>query len=114
MKQFMLIFGLMTLAGFCQAIEMPQSAKERGCTACHTIDRKLIGPAWIDVSRRYRDMRDSKDVFEQLVKKVSLGGHGNWGDIPMAANDPMGRHRDEIVALVKFVLSLSDQLPEKK
>ncbi len=114
MKQFMLMFGLMTLAGFCQAIEMPPSAKVRGCTACHTIDHKRIGPAWIDISRRYREMRDSKDVFEQLVKKVSLGGHGNWGDIPMAANDPMGKHREEIVALVKFVLDLSDQLPEKK
>ena len=114
MKQFMLIVGLMMLAGFCEAIEMPQNAKERGCTACHTIDHKLIGPAWIDISRRYRDMRGSKDVFEQLVKKVSVGGHGNWGDIPMAANDPMGKHREEIIALVKFVLDLSDQLPEKK
>jgi len=114
MKQFMLLIGLMTLTSFCLAVDMPQSAKERGCTACHTIDRKFIGPAWIDISRRYRDVRNSKVVFDQLVKKVSLGGQGNWGDIPMAANDAMGRHREEIMALVKFVLDLSDQLPEKR
>lgn len=114
MKRFTLILSMVTLMGSCQAMEMPQSAKARGCTACHTIDRKFIGPAWIDVSRRYRDVRESKDVFDQLVKKVSLGGRGNWGDIPMAANDPVGRHREEIIALVRYILDLSDQIPENK
>ncbi len=114
MKRLMLSVGLVAVTGYCQAIEMPPSAKTIGCTDCHAIDRKVVGPAWMDISKRYRDVRGSRDVFEQLVKKVSVGGRGNWGDIPMAPNDPMGKHREEIVALVKFVLDLSDQLPENR
>ena len=114
MKRIMLFLGLTALAGSCLAIEMPQSAKEIGCPNCHAIDHKVVGPAWMDVSKRYREKRNDQAFFDQLVKKVSKGGHGNWGDVPMVANDPVGTKHDKIVELVKFVLALSDQLPENK
>jgi len=114
MKHIMLFLGLTALAGSCLAIEMPQNAKEIGCPNCHAIDHKVVGPAWMDVSKRYRDKRNDQAFFDQLVKKVSKGGHGNWGDVPMVANDPAGTRHDKIVELVKFVLALSDQLSENK
>jgi len=90
------------------AIEMPQGAKEIGCSNCHAIDRKVVGPAWADVSKRYRDKRDDPAMLDQLVKKVSKGGRGNWGEVPMAANDPAGTKHEKIVDLVKFILALSN------
>lgn len=112
MKRLTLFLGLMALAGSSIAIEMPQSATEIGCQNCHAIDHKVVGPAWIEVSRRYRDKRNDQAFFDQLVHKVSTGGQGNWGNLPMTPNDPTGKKHDKIVELVKFVLTLSDQLPE--
>lgn len=114
MKRYTLFFALLALAGSSLAIEMPQSANEIGCPNCHAIDHKVVGPAWMDVSKRYRDKRNDPAFFAQLVKKVSKGGSGNWGNIPMVANDPAGKRQDKITQLVKFVLALSDQLPENQ
>jgi len=51
-----------------------------GCIACHAIDKKVVGPAFRDVSAKYRDQ---PDVEERLEAKVKNGGAGAWGDIPM-------------------------------
>ncbi len=114
MKRFLLSLSLMTLTGSALALQtdMPKLAQDLGCVNCHAIDHKVVGPAWIDVSKRYRDGRNDPTTISTLVKKVSKGGAGNWGDVPMVANDPVGKRQDKIQELVKFVLSLSDQLPE--
>jgi cytochrome c len=39
--------------------------------------------------------------------KVSKGGSGNWGTMPMPANDPTGKKQDDIKALVKFIAGLA-------
>ncbi len=113
MKKLNLIAALL-LSGTAHAVEMPQSAKDIGCSNCHAIDQTVVGPAWMDVSKRYRDGRSSDAVLKQLVKKVSRGGSGNWGNVPMVGSDPTGARHDEVVELVKFILALSDQAPEKK
>ncbi len=101
--------ALLGLSGTCHAIDMPQSAKEMGCQSCHAIDHPVVGPAWLDVAKRYRNKRGNPATFNQLVTKVSMGGEGNWGDMPMAPTDPLGKQRGKIEDLVKFVLSLPDQ-----
>lgn len=111
MKRIVPLLGLVIATGSCVAIEMPQAAHEIGCPNCHAIDHKVVGPAWMEVSKRYRDNRTDAAFVDRLVKKVSKGGSGNWGDVPMVANDPVGARHDKIVELVKFVLSLSDQKP---
>lgn len=78
-------------------------AQKSNCLACHSIDKKIVGPAWMDVSRRYHGM---EDVEEKLVVKVSTGGHGNWGNMPMPALAPDVKEED-IRALVRFVLGLA-------
>ncbi len=113
MKRILLCAALGGFGNMGLAAEMPALAEELGCVNCHAIDRKVTGPAWAEVSKRYRTKRDDPAFVEQLAKKVSRGGSGNWGDLPMIANDPAGAKHDKIVELVKFVLSLSD-LPEYK
>jgi cytochrome c len=111
MKNFLLFLCLAASAKMCMAIEMPQRAKGIGCPNCHAIDHKVVGPAWMEVSKRYRNDRNSPELINRLVKKVSHGGSGNWGNVPMVANDPIGTKHDDIEYLVKFILSLSDRLP---
>lgn len=111
MKKAILLISL--LAGTTHAAEMPQGAKDMGCTNCHAIDHKVVGPAWMDVAVRYHG-RNGGAALSQLVKTVSQGGYGEWGDLPMAPTDPTGARRDQIVTLVKFILSLADEPPARQ
>ncbi len=114
MKRYLCTLGLLTLAGACFADEakVPPLAEESGCTRCHAIDAKVVGPSWIEIAQRYGDKRNDPATIEALVQKVSKGGAGNWGDIPMVPNDPVGKRQDKMLELVKFVLSLSVPAPE--
>ncbi len=100
--------GLTMLAGGVTALaaDMPASATAAGCVACHKIDQKLIGPAWQDVSARYKGDPAAR---EALIEKVKKGGAGNWtevtGGIPMPPNSPRVSDAD-ITALVDFILAL--------
>ena len=94
---------------------MPALAKKHTCTDCHAIDRKIVGPAWIDVSKRYKGIAEYEykgkkyPLVEGLVMKVSKGGSGNWGPMPMPINDPSGAKQADIRELVQFILSLAKQ-----
>ncbi|HKB60502.1 MAG TPA: c-type cytochrome [Gallionellaceae bacterium] len=108
--------GLM-VAGSAMAVEMPPLAHKLNCTTCHAIDHKIVGPAWKDVAERYTGHGvktytyngKTYPLIEGLVMKVSRGGSGNWGSMPMPANDPTGAHKDEITELVKFEQSLAEK-----
>ena len=86
--------------------EMPALALQSGCTGCHAIDSKLVGPAWMDVADRYRDDPQGR---QKLIEAVKNGGAGNWidqtGGIPMPANFPQVSQED-IETLVDFILAL--------
>jgi len=81
-------------------------AKKSGCLACHSIDKKIVGPAWQEVAARYIDDQQAR---EKLISKVSKGGKGNWtevtGGAPMPPYSPRVTDAD-IETLVDFVLSL--------
>ncbi|MBI4808492.1 MAG: c-type cytochrome [Nitrosomonadales bacterium] len=93
--------GLM-VAGSAMAAEMSPLAKKNGCTACHTIDKKLIGPAYMDVAKKYKG---DAGAAAKLEAKVAKGGSGVWGTMPMPPNSPKVPEA-EIKELVKWVLSL--------
>jgi cytochrome c len=103
--------GLM-IAGGAMAAEMPAEAKELNCVACHAIDKKVVGPAWADVGKKYKGATEFEyngkkyPLVEGLVMKVSKGGSGHWGSMPMPANDPTGAKKDKIEKIVKFELGL--------
>jgi cytochrome c len=58
-------------------------AKAKNCFACHTVDKKIVGPAYKDVAKKYAS---DKGAAERLAKKVREGGVGVWGSVPMPAN----------------------------
>ena len=101
--------------GGATTVEMPALAKELNCVACHAIDHKVVGPAWRDVANKYTGQGVTKYTYqgkeypliEGLVMKVSKGGAGNWGTMPMPANDPTGVRKEKIIELVKFEQSLA-------
>ena len=76
--------------------------QKNGCTACHAIDKKVVGPAYKDVADKYRS---DSGAAAKLVEKVKKGGSGVWGAVPMPPNSPQVSDAD-IQADVKYILSL--------
>jgi cytochrome c len=75
--------------------------KKDGCAACHSIDKKIVGPAYIDVANKYRS---TKDAPAMLAKKVKEGSVGAWGQIPMPPNAAVAPA--DITELVTWILQL--------
>lgn len=75
-------------------------AKAKNCTACHAVDKKLVGPAYKDVAAKYAS---DSDAAAKLAGKIIKGGVGVWGQIPMPANPQVSQADAE--ALAKWVLS---------
>ncbi|MEC9483392.1 MAG: c-type cytochrome [Halomonas sp.] len=57
--------------------------KTKVCAACHAIDTKLVGPAYVDVAAKYAGQDDAVAV---LVDSIMNGSQGKWGAIPMSPN----------------------------
>jgi cytochrome c len=98
----MAVAGMM-VAGSAMAADMPALAKKNGCSACHSIDKKMVGPAWMDVSKKYKGQAGAE---AKLVAKVSKGGSGSWGSMAMPPMDAAGKKQGEIKELVDFILAL--------
>ena len=75
-------------------------ATKSGCTACHAVDKKIVGPAYKDVAAKYKGDKKAQAMLEEKVKK---GGMGVWGQVPMPPNAHV--NDEDIKTLVKWVLS---------
>jgi cytochrome c len=79
-------------------------AKKSNCLACHTADKKLVGPSYQDVAKKYAN---DPAAEARLIEKVKKGGTGAWKDqgitVPMPPNSTV---KDaDIKALVKWILA---------
>ena len=96
--------ALLTLSG--QASADLALAKKSGCLACHSVEKKIVGPAWKDVAAKYKGDASARAA---LIAKVKKGGKGNWtavtGGAPMPPYSPRVADAD-IEKLVDFVLGL--------
>jgi cytochrome c len=50
--------------------------------ACHAVDKKLLGPAYQDVAKKYAGQKEAEAT---LIANIKKGGSGKWGPIPMPA-----------------------------
>ena len=75
-------------------------ATKSACTACHAVDKKLVGPSYQEVAAKYKGNAKAEAM---LVEKVKKGGVGTWGQVPMPPNANV---KDaDVQTLVKWVLS---------
>jgi cytochrome c len=83
------------------ALANEELAKKNACTACHAIDKKLVGPAYKDVAAKYKN---DKGAEAKLFEKVKKGGVGVWGQVPMPPNANV--KDEDVKTLVKWILSI--------
>lgn len=75
-------------------------AKKSNCMSCHQVDKKLVGPSYQDVAKKYAGKADAQKMLAEKVKK---GGKGAWGEVPMPPNAAV---KDaDIETLVKWILA---------
>jgi cytochrome c len=74
------------------------------CTTCHAIDRKVIGPSYTDVAKKYEDNPATVDT---LIGKIKNGGSGNWGNIAMTPHPDLPE--EDARTMVKYILSLKNR-----
>ena len=76
-------------------------AKKHQCLACHTLDKKSVGPAYKEIAKKYKGQAG---IEAKLADKVKKGGQGAWGPVPMPPNATVPDA--EIKTLVEWILKL--------
>lgn len=75
-------------------------AKKSNCMSCHVVDKKLVGPSYQDVAKKYAGQKDAE---AKLIDKVKKGGKDVWGPVPMPPNAAV--KDEDIKTLVKWILA---------
>ena len=88
-------------AGNTMAVDMPADGKSK-CGACHSIDKKSVGPAWKDVAAKYKGQADAEKT---LIANITKGGSFGWKMSPMPAKG-LGANDAQIASLAKFIVEL--------
>jgi len=94
------VFTAVRASADVDAAKAKQLAQKYNCLACHSVDKKLVGPAYQDVAKKYKG---DKSAEAKLIAKVKSGGSGVWGQIPMPPNNVTDA---DAKTLVEWVLSL--------
>ena len=88
-------------AGFAIPAQADEAlAKKHNCLACHTVDKKLVGPSYKEIAKKYK----GQNVAATLETKVKKGGQGVWGPVPMPPNAAVPDA--DIKKLVDWILKL--------
>lgn len=98
-------YGAMLALGFSAVLPAAvhasvELAQKNACMACHAIDKKLVGPAYADVAKKYAGQKDAEAA---LVNSIKKGGSGKWGPIPMPAQTALSEA--DAKTLAKWILS---------
>jgi len=73
-------------------------ATKSGCMACHAVDKKVVGPGYQDIAKKYKASDEA-----MLSAKVRKGGSGVWGAIPMPPNATL--KDEDLKTLIKWILA---------
>ncbi|MBI4290828.1 MAG: c-type cytochrome [Betaproteobacteria bacterium] len=76
--------------------------KKAGCSACHSVDKKGVGPAYKDVAKKHKG---DKGAVVMLEKKVRSGGAGAYGPIPMPPTAKEKISDKDLHEMIEWVLS---------
>ncbi len=66
-----------------------------GCTGCHGVDKKILGPGFNDVAAKYKGRADAQAY---LAGKIAQGGSGIWGSVPMPPQPQLSKADADAIA----------------
>ncbi|MGA7749652.1 MAG: c-type cytochrome [Gallionella sp.] len=92
----------LVIAASALAVDMPPEGKAK-CGACHAVDKKIIGPSFMDVSAKYKG---DKDAASKIAASIAKGGSFGWKLGTMPAKG-MGASEAQIKSMSEFIAGLS-------
>jgi cytochrome c len=97
-----ILIAALALLGFgaAQAAELDDAMNKAGCMACHSKDKKIVGPSFKDIAAKYK----GQDVVAKLSEKVRKGGAGSFGPVPMAPTGPDKINDADLKSAVEMIL----------
>ncbi|WP_410499649.1 c-type cytochrome [Chitinibacter sp. S2-10] len=78
-----LLMALLASSTVFASVDGKDVAAKYNCLGCHSVDQKIVGPAYKDVAKRYKGQKDAEAMLMSEVRKGLPGG--KWGAIPMPA-----------------------------
>lgn len=95
-------FGLVGLTSTAVHADGLALATKSGCMGCHTIETKRVGPAWNDVSEKYKG---NEHANHMIVETIQNGSKGKWGGaMPMPAQKHVSA--EDASTLANFIIGL--------
>ena len=99
-------------------------AKKSGCLACHSIDKKIVGPSWADVGKKYKGEESTLWLKVVAFGKLAeiIGQYGVKGKQVIVSgplqiqewedNDGNKRYSTEVIA--NFFQMVGDRGPQEE
>ncbi|HKB59217.1 MAG TPA: c-type cytochrome [Gallionellaceae bacterium] len=102
-----IIVSLMATAGLAAsgaalAVDLPP-AGQKNCAACHAVGQRVVGPAFMDVSRKYKG---KKNAVATITKHIKSGGSFGWNYGVMPPRG-LGANDAEVATMAKFIVGLA-------
>jgi cytochrome c len=90
------------MAGAAMAADMPAAGKAK-CGACHAVDKKVMGPSYMDISAKFKG---DADAVSKLDAAITKGGKFGWnmGTMPPKG---MGASDADIKAMAEYIAGLA-------
>ncbi len=98
----MFVAASLIVAGTALAADMPSAGKAR-CNMCHAIDKKVVGPSYMDISAKYKG---DSDAAGKIAASITKGGSFGWklGAMPPKG---MGANEADIKAMSEYIAGLA-------
>jgi cytochrome c len=92
----------LVISGASLATDMPAVGKAK-CGACHAIDKKIVGPSYMEISAKYTGV---DNAVGKIATSVAKGGEFGWklGRMPPKG---MGANEAEIKSMSEYIVSLA-------
>ncbi len=101
MNKIALFSAVALIALAVPAVASQKLAQDKACLSCHQVAKKVVGPAFQDVAKKYKG--DAK-AEEHIIGVIKNGSKGVWGAVPMS-KQPQANDADA-AALAKWIMSL--------
>lgn len=86
MRKIVCFVAALLAAGAVPAWANQQLAQKNACLACHAVDKKMVGPAFQEIAKKYAGQKGAE---ESIARSIKAGGSGKWGPVPMPAQSAL-------------------------
>jgi cytochrome c len=93
------------IAGSAMAADLPDVGKKK-CGACHAVDKEKVGPAFNDISAKYKG---DAEAVAKITASITKGGKFGWKTKSGSAMPPkgLGATDADIQVMAEFIAGLS-------